>query len=87
MPKIGWNGHIPRLARTVTKLLAEGPAKVSSGRKSDCEGDIYDLLAIGDVAERGMSRQKPTPLNVVMNAAVGLEHVIEAGTRDAEFPA
>lgn len=86
MPEIRWNRQVPRLARAVAKLLTEGPAKVGSRRKPDCEGDVDDLLPIGEIAEGSMGRQKTAPLNIMMDSTIQLEHLIKAGPRNAEFP-
>jgi hypothetical protein len=86
VPKIKWNGQVPCLTRAIAKLLAESPAKVGSRRKPDGKGDVADLLSIGDIAEGSMGGHKTVPLNVVMNSAIRLEHLVEAGTRNADLP-
>lgn len=86
MPKIRRNSQVPCLTRTIAKFFAEGPAEVGGRRKPNGKGNIADLLPIGDIAEGHMSRQKTAPLNVVMNSAIRLEQLVEAGARNAEFP-
>mgnify|MGYP006870685801 CR=1 FL=1 len=85
LSEIARNREISGFAGAVTEFFAECPAEMRRGRKSDGKGDVDDLLAIGWVAERGVRRQKPAALDVVMHAAILFEYLIEPGAGYAEF--